>query len=181
MGGAIHGDPVPGAVDGLKTILATPGKSAFVITIRTNLGEIAQWLEQQGVPAIADDGSDRRYRHDEGRVLVTRRLMPSALLVHNRGAEFTDWAGLRRRDQQALLSNQQPDGIPARAAAFRNYGSTGRPSSHSAVTWLANRSYSPSSSSRRIWNMGDSSPRSEAMCGVTSIWSSNMKTDSAMC
>ncbi|MDW6058150.1 hypothetical protein SAZ11_08610 [Streptomyces sp. FXJ1.4098] len=90
-GGAIYGEPVPGSIEGVKRILATPGKSVFTITIRENLDEIVEWFEGHGVPAVADAGEERQYWHDQDRLLVTRRLHVSALLVHNRGLKFDDW------------------------------------------------------------------------------------------
>ena len=82
QGGMMYGAAVPGAIDGLKSLLSQPGKAVFVISIRENLDDIVSWLEKRGVPAVADDGGDHQYWQDETRVLVTRRMHVSALLVY---------------------------------------------------------------------------------------------------
>lgn len=80
--GAVYGDPVPGAIEGLSALLGEPGKAVFVISVRENLGDIVEWLESHGIPAVADDGGDHQYWQDGTRVLVTRRMHVSALLIY---------------------------------------------------------------------------------------------------
>jgi hypothetical protein len=109
--GSIYDDPAPGAVDGLRELLA--GHAVFVFTSR-DPGQVAVWLAGFGFEVTVDDGCGRcagagarpedrsagrgcpacegsgrvRFWNRRGVLLVTGRKLPAQVYVDDRGLRF---------------------------------------------------------------------------------------------
>ncbi|MEV7275253.1 hypothetical protein ACIQIG_32855 [Streptomyces bacillaris] len=90
QGGAMYGDIAPGARDALLALMAD-GYSVVVRSQRTDQKAVAAWLEQHGVPAVADTGEPRAYWTDTTRVLCTARALTSPLEVSPYGHRHESW------------------------------------------------------------------------------------------
>ncbi|MBT3077600.1 MULTISPECIES: hypothetical protein [Streptomyces] len=91
QGGAMYGDIAPGARDALLALMAD-GYAVVARSQRTDQKAVAAWLEQHGVPAVADTGEPRAYWTDTTRVLCTPRALTSPIEVTPYGYSHQDWS-----------------------------------------------------------------------------------------
>ncbi|GAA2780603.1 hypothetical protein [Kitasatospora aburaviensis] len=112
--GRIYGDPIPGALEALRTLQAR--RSVFVVTARhrTHHPAVAAWLVRHGIDAVVDDDPDRAYWLGR-QVLVTNKKLGAALYVDDRALAFTgDWDAAL---PEALRRIGEPPDPPAQPAA----------------------------------------------------------------
>ncbi|MEU4118939.1 hypothetical protein AB0F71_31155 [Kitasatospora sp. NPDC028055] len=115
--GRIYGEPIPGALEALRTLQAR--RSVFVVTARhrSHHPAVAAWLARHGIDAIVDDDPDRAYWRGH-QVLVTNKKLGAALYIDDRALAFTgDWdtalhEALRRIGELPGLA-AQPAAVPA--------------------------------------------------------------------
>ncbi|WP_051743025.1 ASCH domain-containing protein [Kitasatospora sp. MBT66] len=110
QGGRIYGDPIPGALEALRTLQAR--RSVFVVTARHRIHHpaVAAWLVRHGFDAVVDDDPDRAYWLGH-QVLVTNKKLGAALYVDDRALEFTgDWNAAL---SEALRRIGEPPDLPA--------------------------------------------------------------------
>lgn len=120
-GGALDGDPLPGALEALNEI-REQGTAVFVHTARPPLA-VAEWLWERGVPATVDDRclADHEPVDDPcpgvlefwdatDRVLVTQRKLPALLYIDDRAHRFTDWKRARAVVAQSLPGRTRKPG-----------------------------------------------------------------------
>ncbi|MGW5679208.1 hypothetical protein ACWEV4_29710 [Streptomyces sp. NPDC003860] len=88
--GAMYGPIVPDA-KGVILGLMRKGRAVVVRTQRTNLHEVAAWLEGHGIPAVACNGEPRGYWTDTTRVLVTARALTVYAEITPYAVPFQDW------------------------------------------------------------------------------------------
>ncbi|MEU5976334.1 hypothetical protein [Streptomyces sp. NPDC047315] len=89
QGGKMYGPIVPGN-QALILDLLREGTVVAVRTQRTNLTEVAEWLEGHGIPAVASNGEPIAYWTDTTRVLVTDRELTTWAEVTPYGVESQD-------------------------------------------------------------------------------------------
>jgi hypothetical protein len=87
--GTIYDEPVPGALDALRTLMAD--HAVFVHTSR-NVDQVAMWLSGHGIDCSRLVDDDREFWNELGRVLVTNRKYPAVAYIDDRAIRFTDWA-----------------------------------------------------------------------------------------
>lgn len=90
-GGAIYDDPVPGAAEGLRSLLET--HAVFIFTSRTDLRPVGDWVRDRlGVPVLVEHPAVRRvFWNEPGMVYITNRKLPAAAYIDDRGIRFTAW------------------------------------------------------------------------------------------
>ena len=103
--GSIYDDPMPGAFDGLRKLMES--YAVFIHTTRDPL-PVGNWLmerghfdvlveatwldvDEDGKPDVYNDGLDREFWNEQGRILVTRRKLPAIAYVDDRGVRFESW------------------------------------------------------------------------------------------
>ncbi|MDI2124919.1 hypothetical protein [Yinghuangia seranimata] len=107
--GTIYDPPLPGALDALHLLLADD--AVFVFTTRA-VDQVAEWLNERGVPAKADTTRARKFWNTRGTVLVTNRKLAAHAYLDDRAIRFRDWqqalaelAAVGRADEDAASSN----------------------------------------------------------------------------
>jgi hypothetical protein len=118
--GTIYGPPLPGAIDGLRTLM---GHDAVFIHTARDPAQVVPWLEQHGLeatddvrclpcwtrasgagtaepvtfpwdcPACGGTGTLTTWT-ERGRLLVTSRKFPALAYVDDHALPFTDWPQL---------------------------------------------------------------------------------------
>ena len=88
--GSIYDPPMLGAIEGLHKLMEF--FAVFVHTTRQPY-PVAQWLEEQGIPAYVelDAGEPREFWDEQGKVLVTNRKLPAVAYIDDRAIRFLDW------------------------------------------------------------------------------------------
>ena len=87
--GTIYDEPVPGALDGLRTLMRT--YSVYIHTSRQPL-PVAQWLNKRGLAAIAETPDHlHEYWAHRGHLLVTQRKLPAIAYIDDRAVRFESW------------------------------------------------------------------------------------------
>ncbi|MGW7582775.1 hypothetical protein ACWGKU_29360 [Kitasatospora sp. NPDC054768] len=118
--GRIYGDPIPGALDALRQLMAC--RSVFCVTARHRRYHpaVAAWFIRHGIPAVVDEDPDRAYWLGDGeRLLVTNKKLGAALYIDDRALAFTgDWAAalpeaLRRIGELPAPAAQPAADVPA--------------------------------------------------------------------
>lgn len=86
--GQIYDPPNPGALDGLKTLMRH--YAIFVHTSR-NPVRVAEWLIDQGIPAVADDGQRPMFWKTRNLIMCTSRKFAAEFYLDDRGIRFYSW------------------------------------------------------------------------------------------
>lgn len=88
QGGRIYGTVIPGAAEGIRTIM--DAEAAFVFTAREDLAAVAQWIEKEtGIPTRVDDPYEAHtFWNDREVLLVTNRKLPARVYLDDRGVTF---------------------------------------------------------------------------------------------
>jgi hypothetical protein len=88
--GSIYDDPVPGALDGLRTLMQD--YAVFVHTTR-DPEPVAIWLSRHGLKAICSSSDELlpEFWTDQSRILVTRRKLPAVAYIDDRAIRFESW------------------------------------------------------------------------------------------
>jgi hypothetical protein len=88
--GSIYGEPLPGAIEGVRTLQKT--HAVFVFTSRDPL-TVCRWLEERGIPSMADLPPDNvpTFWNSQTVVLVTNRKLPAVAYLDDRAVRFVDW------------------------------------------------------------------------------------------
>ncbi|MFI6158160.1 ASCH domain-containing protein [Kitasatospora sp. NPDC051170] len=118
--GRIYGDPIPGALEAVRRLMAC--RSVFCVTARHRRYHpaVAAWFVRHGIPAVVDADPDRAYWFgDGGRLLVTNKKLGAALYIDDRALHFTgNWdtalpEALRRIGQPPAPVAQPAADVPA--------------------------------------------------------------------
>ena len=89
--GSIYDPPLPGALDGLRTLMAQD--AVFIFTSR-NTEQVANWLFERGEFNITWEPpgeSTCEFWNDRDRLLVTNRKLPATAYLDDRAVRFADW------------------------------------------------------------------------------------------
>ncbi|MFE0727920.1 hypothetical protein ACFW2X_06650 [Streptomyces antibioticus] len=89
--GSIYDPPMPGALDGLRTLMQRD--AVFVFTAR-NPEQVADWLFKHGEFNITWEGPGAitcEFWNDRDRILVTNRKLPATHYLDDRAVRFTNW------------------------------------------------------------------------------------------
>ncbi|MFE0472503.1 hypothetical protein ACFW2V_12905 [Streptomyces sp. NPDC058947] len=87
--GVIYGDVMPGAMEGLRTLLET--YAVFIHTTR-DPRTVVDWLEDRlGFPVRADEDPDRKFWDDRSCILVTNKKLVAIAYLDDRAIVFRDW------------------------------------------------------------------------------------------
>lgn len=87
--GTIYDEPVPGALDGLRTLMRT--YSVYIHTSRTPQ-PVANWLNARGISTVVEaEGRVYEFWTHRGHVLVSNRKIPAVAYVDDRGIRFHSW------------------------------------------------------------------------------------------
>lgn len=108
--GSIYDEPIPGALEGLRILLAH--YAVFIHTSR-NPRQVAEWLAEHGLETCVegDIHAPMTFWNDRGPLLVTSRKLPAWRYVDDRALLFTSW-GQTLRD---LLPDEARDARTERA------------------------------------------------------------------
>ncbi|MFF1908234.1 hypothetical protein [Kitasatospora sp. NPDC058218] len=107
--GRIYGDPIAGALDALRELLAV--RAVFVVTARARQYHpaVAAWLTHHGFDAVVDEDPDRSHWTTRGLVLVTNKKLGAALYVDDRGMRFEgDWTTTLAQARHAIGLAPEP-------------------------------------------------------------------------
>ncbi|PRX66146.1 hypothetical protein B0I32_106282 [Nonomuraea fuscirosea] len=87
--GTIYDEPVPGALDGLRTLMQH--YAVFIHTSRSPQ-DVAPWLVQRGFDVQVEyPGDPTQFWTERGALLVTRRKLPALAYLDDRAVQFTSW------------------------------------------------------------------------------------------
>lgn len=86
--GTIYDPPMPGAVEGLRTLMAH--EPVFIFTARRT-DQTAEWLTGLGFTVRVDDGSTGNFWNERGVLLVTNRKLAARAYLDDRAVVFTTW------------------------------------------------------------------------------------------
>lgn len=84
--GTIYDEPIPGALDGLRTLMAE--HALFVFTTR-DVGQVAEWLINRGFSCRT--GYDGPFWNERGVLLVTNRKLAATAYLDDRAVRFESW------------------------------------------------------------------------------------------
>ncbi|MFD5565909.1 hypothetical protein [Kitasatospora griseola] len=90
--GRIYGEPIPGALEALRTLLGL--RAVFIVTARHRKFHqpIADWLRSHGFDAVVDEDPDRCYWTNRHVLLVTNKKLGAACYIDDRAIAFGgDW------------------------------------------------------------------------------------------
>jgi len=108
--GTCYDEPIPGALDALRTLMETC--AVVVHTSRRNTFEVAGWLYQRGFSCQFESGpsdDDPEFWNERGTLLVTTRKLPAVAYIDDRGIRFRNW-------DQALADLAAPDRVSLKVA-----------------------------------------------------------------
>jgi hypothetical protein len=104
--GTIYDDPVPGALEALRSLMT--GYAVFIFTSRSPL-QVGAWLADRGFHVVVEsegecetgvgDGGFKCFHEDQhrqfwderGRLLITSRKLGALLYIDDRALRFTGW------------------------------------------------------------------------------------------
>jgi len=89
--GSIYDEPLPGALDALRLLMKR--HAVFIHTTRVP-APVARWIgERAGIKTCwhEDENTLPEFWDEQGLLLVTRRKLPAAVYIDDRGLRFTDW------------------------------------------------------------------------------------------
>lgn len=86
--GTIYDPPIPGAIEGLRALMERD--AVFIFTTR-DAHQVAEWLNEHDVPAMAEKIADRVFWHGRDVLLVTDRKLPALAYLDDRAVRFSDW------------------------------------------------------------------------------------------
>ncbi|MFE0036807.1 hypothetical protein [Streptomyces sp. NPDC059015] len=84
--GTIYDEPLPGALEGLRELLASD--SVFIFTTR-DVSQVATWLLERGFSVRL--GHDGPFWNERDRLLITNRKLAATAYLDDRAVRFTDW------------------------------------------------------------------------------------------
>ena len=84
--GTIYDQPLPGALDGLRTLMA---HDAVFIHSTREPEQVAEWLTQRGFTCQTEH--DGPFWNQRGVLLVTNRKLAATAYLDDRAIRFTDW------------------------------------------------------------------------------------------
>ncbi|MFJ5638679.1 hypothetical protein [Streptomyces sp. NPDC093223] len=84
--GSIYDDPMPGALDGLRTLMDQD--AIFIFTTREP-EHVAAWLSTRGFICRTDH--DGPFWNQRGQLLVTNRKLAATAYLDDRAVKFIDW------------------------------------------------------------------------------------------
>ncbi|MGW3272257.1 hypothetical protein ACWDFH_12395 [Streptomyces kronopolitis] len=87
-GSVPDGDPLPGALDAVRQLMAT--YAVFIHTTRRP-DLVVNWLARHGLPAIVDDQEGRQFWSEQGTLLVTRQKIVAVAYIDDRAIRFESW------------------------------------------------------------------------------------------
>jgi len=89
--GSIYDDPVPGAGDALRSLMAD--YAVFIFTSRTDLRAVGDWVRDRlSVPVlVARDDCPREFWNGRDSVYITNRKLPAVAYLDDRGIRFHSW------------------------------------------------------------------------------------------
>ena len=89
--GTIYDDPVPGAEEAVKGLLA--GYAVMVFTTRTDLRAVGDYVRDRlHVPVlVARDDVPREFWDMRDMVYITNRKLPAVAYIDDRGIRFGNW------------------------------------------------------------------------------------------
>lgn len=106
--GTIYDEPIPGALDGLHTLMRH--YAVFIHTARSPL-DIAPWLVQRGFDVQVEyPGDPTQFWTERGVLLVTRRKLPALAYLDDRAVRFTSWPLALAELLPADAAKETPDG-----------------------------------------------------------------------
>ncbi len=89
--GTIYDEPVPGAFDGLRSLMAY--HPVFIHTSR-NPAQVGWWMkEHSGIPVewFEDDRNPPQFWDHQDSILITNRKLPAIVYIDDRGIRFQNW------------------------------------------------------------------------------------------
>lgn len=95
QGGKIYDPPMPGAIEGIQTIMEV--EAVVVFTARTDLDAVCEWLESHGIECVSQEDWDsarspgervNAFWNEMGRVLVTNRKPAATHYLDDRAVVF---------------------------------------------------------------------------------------------
>lgn len=84
--GTIYDPPMPGALEGLRTLMEQD--AIFIFTTR-DISQVGSWLLEHGFSVRL--GHDGPFWNERGRLLVTNRKLAATAYLDDRAVRFTDW------------------------------------------------------------------------------------------
>lgn len=84
--GTIYDPPIPGAIEGLRTLMAD--NAVFIFTTR-DVGQVAEWLLIRGFSTRT--GYDGPFWNERGVLLVTNRKLAATAYLDDRAVRFENW------------------------------------------------------------------------------------------
>ena len=85
--GTIYDDEMPGALDGLRSLMAQ--EAVFIFTAR-NVAQVARWLIDKGGLSVRVEW-DGEFWNQRGILLVTNRKFPATAYLDDRAVRFVNW------------------------------------------------------------------------------------------
>ncbi|WP_405925453.1 hypothetical protein [Streptomyces sp. NBC_00035] len=84
--GTIYDPPMPGALDGLRTLMAAD--AVFIFTTR-DISQVASWLLERGFSVRV--GHDGPFWNERGRLLITNQKLAATAYLDDRAVRFENW------------------------------------------------------------------------------------------
>jgi len=87
--GSIYDEPVPGAFAAIRDL-----QRVYAVAVHTcrDPVTVAAWLNEHGIPAIADPAGEHGRWEDQETVLVTNRKPLAIAYIDDRAIRFQSWA-----------------------------------------------------------------------------------------
>jgi hypothetical protein len=112
--GVIYGNPIPGSLEALKELMLD--HPVFIMTARSDLEPVAQWLAERGFDTFPRDASHPNAKdrwHTRNVLLVTNVKLPAIAYIDDKGFGFeswdegvVDWVGRTAKIGEAISENQ---------------------------------------------------------------------------
>jgi hypothetical protein len=87
--GTIYGDPLPGSLEALRTLLEK--YAVFVHTTR-DPHQVGAWLYERGFDCVPDPGGFEFWNEQGAPLLITQRKLPAIAYIDDRAIRFESWA-----------------------------------------------------------------------------------------
>lgn len=118
--GTIYDPPVPGAIDGLLSLMRN--FAVFIFTSR-DIGQVSEWLAPllpKGMQIVTDRHADIKFWNVADAILVTNRKLPAMFYLDDRAVHFVNWDQALSEIAMRLAQGKQggPE-IAAKASAER--------------------------------------------------------------
>jgi len=88
--GSIYDEPMPGALDALRTLME---RYAVVIHTTRDAHQVGPWLQERGFIVTLDEDLPVKmvFWNTMGALFVTDRKMPAVAYIDDRGIRFENW------------------------------------------------------------------------------------------